>query len=69
MLVLTRKSGEGIWIGDDIQVRILEVREGQVKVGIQAPEEKGIYREEIYHRIRQSNRIAARSREEDIDAL
>ncbi len=69
MLVLTRKSGEGIWIGDDIRVKILEVREGYVKVGIEAPEEKGIYRDELYARIRQLNIMASEARDEDIESL
>ena len=43
MLVLTRKSGEGLWIGDDIRIQVLEVRDGQVRIGVDAPEEKGIY--------------------------
>ena len=69
MLVLTRKSGEGLWIGDDIRVKILEVREGYVKVGIEAPEEKGIYRDELYTRIRQMNIMASEAKDEDIDSL
>ena len=69
MLVLTRKSGEGLWIGDDIRVKILEVREGYVKVGIEDPEEKGIYRDELYTRIRQMNIMASEAKDEDIDSL
>jgi carbon storage regulator len=69
MLVLTRKSGEGIWIGDDIHVEILGVREGQVRIGIRAPEGKGIYRDELYERIRNSNVLASRLKREDVDSL
>ncbi len=69
MLVLTRKSGEGVWIGEDVRVRILEVREGQVRIGIEAPVEKEIYRDEIYERVRRSNIRASRTRSEDIDSL
>ena len=69
MLVLTRKSGEGIWIGDDIHVQVLEVRENQVRLGIRAPEEKGIHRDEVYERIRAANVEASRAKEEDIDSL
>ena len=69
MLVLTRKSGEGLWIGDDIRIRILEVRDGQVRIGVDAPEEKGIYRDELYERIRKLNLRASRSKSEDIDSL
>ena len=69
MLVLTRKSGEGLWIGDDIRIKVLEVRDGQVRIGVDAPEEKGIYRDELYERIRKLNIQASRSKSEDIDSL
>jgi len=69
MLVLTRKSGEGIWIGDEVHIKVLEVREGQVKIGIQAPEKKGIYRDEVYARIKQFNVMASGIKDEDIDSL
>ena len=69
MLVLTRKSGEGIWIGDDIRIQVLEVRENQVRIGIKAPGDKGIHRDEVYERIRASNIEASRVKDEDIDSL
>ncbi len=69
MLVLSRKSGEGIWIGDDIHVQVLDVREGQIKIGIKAPDEKGIYRDELYARIRRFNIQAAHLKDEDIDSV
>ncbi len=48
MLVLTRRAGESIRIGDNITVRVLEARGSQVRIGIDAPEDIKIYREEIY---------------------
>jgi carbon storage regulator len=48
MLVLTRKIGERIRIGDTITVRVLEVRGSQVRLGVEAPADVRIYREEIY---------------------
>jgi carbon storage regulator len=48
MLVLTRRAGETIRIGDDIRVRVLESRGSQVRIGIEAPGDVKIYREEIY---------------------
>lgn len=69
MLVLTRKSGEGVWIGDEIRIQVLEVRDGQVRIGIEAPQDKGIYRDELYERIRELNIRASRSKREDIDSL
>jgi carbon storage regulator len=55
MLILTRKLGERITIGDDISVTLLEIKGSQVRLGIEAPKGIGIYRQEIYERIRQQN--------------
>ena len=55
MLVLTRKSGEGIRIGDDIKVIVLEVKENHIKLGIDAPHDLSVHREEIYLKIREDN--------------
>ncbi len=55
MLVLTRKIGQGIRIGDDIIVRILEEKEGRIRVGIEAPQKMRIFREELYKHIQQEN--------------
>lgn len=61
MLVLTRKLGENIRIGDVIKITVLEVRSGQVKLGIDAPPEVKVHREEIYARIQAENRRAAQT--------
>jgi len=58
MLVLTRKQGEGIVIGNEIRVTILENKEGRVRLGIEAPEDQTIHREEVYQRICQENKEA-----------
>ena len=55
MLILTRKLGEQINIGDDITVTLLEVKGTQVKLGIEAPKDISIHRKEIYERIREEN--------------
>jgi len=55
MLILTRKLGEQINIGDDITVTLLEIKGAQVKLGIQAPKSIGIHRNEIYEKIRETN--------------
>jgi len=51
MLILSRKLGESIHVGDSVTVTVLGVARGQVKIGIEAPKELGVYREEIYQRI------------------
>ena len=58
MLVLTRKAGEGIVIGDEIRVTILENKEGRIRLGIEAPQDMTIHREEVYQRICQENKEA-----------
>jgi len=62
MLVLTRKLGENIRIGDTVKITVLEVRSGQVKLGIEAPPEVKVHREEIYARIQEENRRALGSK-------
>jgi carbon storage regulator len=59
MLVLTRKLGEVIRVGDHVTVRVLEVKGNQVRLGVEAPAEVRIYREEIYLAIQKQNEEAA----------
>ncbi|UJF33225.1 carbon storage regulator CsrA [Paenibacillus hexagrammi] len=61
MLVLTRKKGEAIMIGDQIELVILGIEGDTIKVGIQAPKQVGIYRKEVYLSIKQSNEEASSS--------
>lgn len=61
MLTLTRKSGESIRIGDDIRLVIREVRGRGVRVGIEAPGDVQIHREEVYLRIQDENAAAAQA--------
>lgn len=66
MLVLTRKAGEGIVIGDDVTIKIVEMKGGGVRIGIDAPKDRKIYRQEIYDRITEENKMATQW---DMDAL
>jgi carbon storage regulator len=59
MLVLTRKLGEIIRIGSDVTVRVLEIRGNQVRLGLEAPPEVKIFREEVYRAILNENEGAA----------
>lgn len=59
MLVLTRRLGESIRIGDDISIRVLDIQRGQVRIAIDAPREIPVHREEIYQQVQEENRKAA----------
>lgn len=60
MLILTRKIGECITIGDEIKVYVVDIRGRQVRLGIEAPSGAVVHREEIYRKIAEENREAAR---------
>ncbi|KEZ48750.1 carbon storage regulator CsrA [Metabacillus indicus] len=59
MLVLTRKTGEAIKIGDDIEISVISISGDQVKIGINAPKHIEIHRKEIYLSIQEENNKAA----------
>jgi carbon storage regulator len=60
MLVLTRKTGEAIQIGDDIEITVLSVKGEQIKLGINAPKNVEIHRKEIYVSIQEENEQASK---------
>jgi carbon storage regulator len=66
LLILTRKLGESITIGDDIKVTVLGVFGRQVRIGIDAPPRVVVHREEIYVKIQNENRKAAKSVKQDL---
>lgn len=51
MLILTRRVGESLMIGDDVNVTVLGIRGNQVRIGVNAPKDVAVHREEIYDRI------------------
>ena len=58
MLILTRKVGESLMVGDDITVTVLGVKGNQVRIGINAPRDVAVHREEIYNRIHDGSETA-----------
>lgn len=66
MLILTRKLGESITIGDDIKVSVLGIHGRQVRLGIDAPQEVVVHREEVYVKIQAENRRASKSIKNDL---
>ena len=61
MLALTRKKGESIIIGDDIEIVVLEIVGDKVRLGIEAPREITIHRQEIYLQIQEENKEASKN--------
>lgn len=59
MLVLTRKLGESIAIDDHIKIRVVQIKGKQVRLGIEAPKDTKIHREEVYLAIQQQNQASA----------
>ncbi|GAB6183180.1 carbon storage regulator CsrA [Thermodesulfovibrio hydrogeniphilus] len=70
MLILTRKIGQSIRIGDDIIVKIVDIDGSQIKIGIEAPKGIAIFREELYEKLKESNIEALKaSKELNLDAI
>ena len=67
MLALSRKQGESIMIGTDIEISILEIKGEQIKIGISAPKSVPVYRKEIYTQIQEANKETVNS--VDIESL
>jgi carbon storage regulator len=69
MLILTRKVGERITIGDDITITLLEMKGSQCRLGIEAPKGISIYRQEIYERIKDANLYSSKINTHDLSEV
>ena len=65
MLILTRRPGESLYLGDDIRITVLGMQGKQVKLGLDVPAETTVNREEVYKRVIEENRQALASSNED----
>lgn len=66
MLILTRKAGETIRIGDSIAISVVEIRGNQVRIGINAPRNVTVHRQEVYEQIQEQNLQASQAQPSDI---
>jgi carbon storage regulator CsrA len=68
MLILSRRPGECVKIGDEVTVTVLGIRNGQVRIGVTAPKSVAVHREEVYERIQAVNAVKV-GQKEAIEAL
>ena len=66
MLILSRRAGASVYIGDTIRVCVLKIQGSQIKIGFDVPEHVSVYREEVYERIREQNQKALEVSNEDL---
>jgi carbon storage regulator len=66
MLILTRRSGQSLYVGDNIRVTVLGIQGKQVKIGLELPEDMTVYRDEVYQRAMEENRMAIQTSNEDL---
>jgi carbon storage regulator len=69
MLVLTRKIGESIKINEDVKITVIDVKGKNIRLGIEAPRETKIYREEVFLSIKEENKSAATSHQFDLGKI
>jgi carbon storage regulator len=69
MLILARRVGESIMIGDQVEISVVDIKGDQVKMGIKAPPQVKVYRKEVYVAIQEENRAAASAAPQDLPRL
>ena len=65
MLILTRRSGEAVIIGDNVRIAVLDIRGNQVRLGVEAPREVTVHREEVYRRIAEEQGVVTEDEDEE----
>ena len=66
MLILTRRPGESLYVGENIRITVLSLQGKQVKIGLEVPNDMTVYREEVYKRVMEENRLAVETSNEDL---
>jgi carbon storage regulator len=69
MLVLTRRAGESVMVGDEVVITVLEIRGEVIRLGISAPRSIQVHREEVYRELQAANRQAASPSDQAVQAL
>ena len=68
MLIITRRAGQKVMLGDDVSINVIEIAGNNVRLGIEAPKEIPVYREEIWLAVKQENESAAKVEAERVSA-
>ena len=66
MLILTRRPGESLYVGDNIRITVLSLQGKQIKLGLEVPGDMTVYREEVYARVKEENRRALQTSTQDL---
>ena len=66
MLILTRRPGESLYLGENIKLKVLSIQGKQIKLGLDVPEDMTVYREEVYLKIKEQNRLALDASQKDL---
>jgi carbon storage regulator len=66
MLILTRRPGESLYLGDTIKLKVLSIQGKQIKLGLELPGDMTVYREEVYLKIKEQNSLALQASEQDL---
>ena len=69
MLILTRRPGESLYVGDSIKLTVLSIQGKQIKLGLDVPKDMTVYREELYLRVKEQNKQAMASSDTDLLAV